>query len=421
MFIDEVASFTAGKAKEEHLEVYVARQAILDRHKKTYAYELLFRDGMSQAFDAVDGAEATSKVLSSSFFTIGVERIIGNKIGFINFTEDLLLKRIPMMFPCEKIMVEVLEDVPPTPAVVSACKEILRNGYGIALDDFFYKSELEALIGLAGIIKIDFRLTPIEQVKELVEKLAPHNVKFLAEKVETYEEFQQALDLNFEYFQGYFFSKPEILQGTDVSPSKMNLLQIIAEANKADCSFEELEKLITRDVSISYKLMRYINSAYFKRIQDISSIKQAIILLGEKEVKRFISLMVMATLASDKPDELIRASIIRARLCELLGGNGSSRLDGSELFTLGLFSLIDAILDEDMGNLMGKLPLSERIKNALVERTGDLADYVNLAASYETADWSGVTKMASKIRIGEEELSKSYVDAVGWADSLPVS
>jgi EAL and modified HD-GYP domain-containing signal transduction protein len=409
------------RGNEGNLEVYVARQAILDTNKKTYAYELLFRDGMSQAFADIDGDSATSKVLSSSFFTIGIDRIIGNKKGFINFTEELLLKKVPMMFPREKIMVEILEDVKPELAVISACQEIVRNGYELALDDFFYKPDLEALIALAGIIKIDFRSTPIEAIKNLVHTLGPHKLRFLAEKVETYQEFQQALDLGFEYFQGYFFSRPEILKGRDISPSKMNLLQIIAEANKEDFSFEELEKLITRDVSISYKLMRYINSAYFRRIQEISSVKQAIVLLGEREVKRFISLMAMATLASDKPNELIRASIIRARLCERLGSDRYARFDGSELFTLGLFSLIDAILDDDMAGLMSKLPLSERIKRALVEGTGELADYIDLAASYEKADWAGVTAAASKIGVAEKELSEFYMDAVGWADSLPVS
>lgn len=403
------------------MEVYVARQAILDANKKTYAYELLFRDGMSQAFAHIDGDAATSKVLSSSFFTIGIDRIIGNKKGFVNFTEELLLKKVPMMFPREKIMVEVLEDVRPGADIIRACQEIGRNGYELALDDFFYKPDLEALIELAGIIKIDFRLTPIEAVKDLIDTLAPHNVKFLAEKVETYEEFEQAMELGFAYYQGFFFSKPEILKGKDISPSKMNLLQIIAEANKEDFSFEELEKLITRDVSISYKLMRYINSAYFRRIQEISSIKQAIVLLGEREVKRFISLMAMATLAVDKPDELIRASIIRARLCERLGSNGTARFDGSELFTLGLFSLIDAILDDDMEKLMRKLPLSERIKRALVDGTSELAGYINLAICYEKGDWAGVGNMASKIGIEEKKLSELYLDAVGWADSLPVN
>ena len=400
------------------MEVYVARQTIFNRSKETYGYELLFRNGMSNVFPDIDGDTATSKLLSNSFFSIGIDHIIGGKLGFINFTEDLLIKKVPLMFPKNKILVEILEDVNPTEEVISACREIAGNSYKIALDDFFYRSDLETLISLAGIIKIDLRMTSIEESKNIMEKLASYHVKFLAEKVETYEEFQQALDIGFEYFQGYFFSKPQILKGRDISPSEMNLLQIVAEANKEDIEFDELEKLVSRDVSISYKLLRYIKSAHFKRVREISSIKQAIVFLGEKETRRFISLIALANLASDKPDELIRVSIIRAKLCELIGKESSLQIDQSELFTIGLFSLIDAILDDSIEHLMDKLPLSERIKHALVDGTGALADYLSLASSYETADWQEVSRIAAKIGINEEIIPEFYRNSVVWADSL---
>ena len=400
------------------MEVYVARQTIFNRRKETYGYELLFRNGMSNVFPDIDGDTATSKLLSNSFFSIGIDHIIGGKLGFINFTEDLLIKKVPLMLPKNKIFVEILEDVNPTEEVISACREIAGNGYEIALDDFFYRSDLEPLISLAGIIKIDLRMTSIEESKDIMEKLALYHVKFLAEKVETYEEFQQALDIGFEYFQGYFFSKPQILKGRDISPSEMNLLQIVAEANKEDIEFDELEKLVSRDVSISYKLLRYIKSAHFKRVREISSIKQAIVFLGEKETRRFISLIALANLASDKPDELIRVSIIRAKLCELIGKESSLQIDQSELFTIGLFSLIDAILDDSIEHLMDKLPLSERIKHALVDGTGALADYLSLASSYETADWQEVSRIAAKIGINEEIIPEFYRNSVVWADSL---
>ena len=259
----------------------------------------------------------------------------------------------------------------------------------------------------------------IEEVKEQVDKLAVHNVKLLAEKLENEEAFQLASKMGFEYFQGYFFSKPQIIEGKDIAPSKLSLLQIIAEVNKADFKFEELEKLIVRDVSTSYKLMRYINSAYFRRVQEISSIKQAIVLLGEKEVRRFISLIALAQLAADKPNELIRASIIRARFCELLGKYIGS-MDGSELFTVGLFSLIDAILDDTMANIMEKLPFSRTIKGALVDKEGELADYLNLVSCYEDGDWKAVSETVTRIGVSEEKTPEFYVDAIGWADSYEV-
>jgi EAL and modified HD-GYP domain-containing signal transduction protein len=208
------------------------------------------------------------------------------------------------------------------------------------------------------------------------------------------------------------------MQGKDVSPSKITLLQATAEANREEMEFEELEKIVSRDVSLSYKLLRYMNSAYFKRLKEISSLRQAMVLLGQKGLRRFISLILMAQLASDKPEELLRTSIIRARVCELLGREESVISSDSELFTLGLFSLIDAILDEDMGRLMEKLPLSESIKTALVSCEGELADFLKSVRAYETGDWGVFSETISRIGIQEEKFPQYYMDAVGWADSV---
>jgi c-di-GMP-related signal transduction protein len=400
------------------MDIYVARQPIFNRKKKLYGYELLFRDGLSNVFPDIDGDVATSKVLSHSFLSMGMDRITGSKTAFINFTDQLLIKRIPLLFPKEKLVVEILEDVEAVEPVVEACRELRGMGYQLALDDFLYRKDLEPLMALAGIIKIDFLLTPREELADLIGKLIPFKLKLLAEKVETYEEFQQALDMGFEYFQGYFFSKPEILKGKGTSPAKLTLLQIMVEANREDYSFSEIEKVIQRDVAMAYKLMRYINSAYFRRVQEISSMRQAIVLLGEREIRRFVSLMALASLADDKPDELIRASIIRAKLCELLGKGNDAQVDGAELFTLGLFSLIDAILDERIENIMEKLPLSDDIKSAIVKGEGRLAAYLNITSSYETGDWQGFRNAVAKTGVDEEIVPEFYLEATAWAENL---
>ena len=399
------------------MKVYVARQPIFKKNKKLYGYELLFRGGMSNVFPDIDGDTATSKLLSNSFFNIGIDQLTGGKVAFINFTQELLIRKIPMMFPIENMMVEILEDVSPNKEVVNACLDISGAGYAIALDDFVFKNELKPLIKLANIIKIDFILSPIEEIRQLVNMLKGYKIKLLAEKIETYDEFEKALSMGFTYFQGYFFSKPEILSGKEIAPSKITLLQIVGEANKKDCSFDKLEKLINRDVSISYKLLRYINSAFFKRACEISTIKHAIVLLGEKEIKRFISLVTTAELASDKPDELVRTSIIRARFCELLGINSRNGTDVSEIFLMGLFSLIDAMLDNTMENIMKNLPLSKNIKLALIEAKGELVDYLRFVSYYETANWDQCSLIISKIRVDEDKIPEFYQDAVNWADS----
>ncbi len=400
------------------MDIYVARQPVLNLKKKTLGYELLFRDGMSNAFPDIDGDIATSKLLSNSFFSIGMEQMTGMKRGWINFPEAMLIKKIPLMFPNDKITVEILEDVKPEKEVIASCRELKEKGYTLALDDFCSQAGMEPLISLADIIKVDFMATSMEEIRSMVRDLSRYKINFLAEKVETYDDFRQAVEMGFSYFQGYFFSKPEIIKGKDITASKLTLLQILAEVNKEAFNFVELEKLISKDVSMSYKLLRYINSAYFRRVKEITSIKHAIVLLGEREVRRFISLIGVTTLADDKPDELVSVSIIRARLCELLAKNSSMKFDMSELFTLGLFSFIDAIMDDHIESLMAKLPLSAGIKNALVKREGPLWDFLALANAYEAGRWEETRRAAERVGVTGEVIPQLYLDAVGWANSL---
>ena len=400
------------------MDVYVARQPIFRRDKRVYAYELLFRDNLTNIFPDIDGDFATSKLLYNSFLSIGMENLTGRRKAFINFTEDMLIERAPLMFPKDKIVVEILEDVEPEIEVVDACREIAQEGYVLAMDDFYYKSELEPLIALSNLIKIDFRSTSSQEIEEYVKTLSEYDVHLLAEKIETYEEFTAALEIGFHYFQGYFFSKPEIISGRDISASELNILNIMVEANKEDIDFQVLERLIGRDVAISYKLFRYINSTYFKRASKISSIKQAITLLGEKRIRRFLSIVAMSNLTQGKPNELFRRSIIRARLCEMIGELCRSRVPSSELFVTGLFSLIDAIMDDSMENLMKKLPLSKEIKNVLLYNNGILKNYLNLAVCYETGDWGGIPEATVALGIDEEGLPQCYMDSLNWADTF---
>jgi c-di-GMP-related signal transduction protein len=400
------------------MDIYVARQPIFRKDKTVFAYELLFRDGTSNFFTGIDGNIATSNVLSNSYFSIGLENISGNNLAFINFTRDLLLKQVPQMFSRDKLVVEVLEDVQPDTYVIAACKELSQKGYPIALDDFFYHSDMLPLIELADIIKFDFRATSLIEIKKNIQELSKYKLKFLAEKVETNEEFKTAVAMGFEYFQGYFFSKPEIIKGKDISSNQVNLLEIMAEINKEDFQSGKIETIIARDVAVSYKLMRYINSAYFRRAGKISSIKQAVILLGEKGMRNFLSLVAMTKLAENKPDELLRCSIIRAKFCELIGEKSAARVDPSELFTMGLFSSIDAVLDDTMENLMSKLPLSNDLKKALISGEGPLNNYIKLVVSYEKGDWEGVSRYLEAIRIDGSLLPQIYIDAVIWAEAI---
>jgi EAL and modified HD-GYP domain-containing signal transduction protein len=401
-------------------DVYVARQPIFDRRKRIFGYELLFRDGTANVFPNVNGDKASSELISSSLLTIGLERLTGGKRAFVNFTEDLLVKKVPSLFSKEVLVVEVLENVLPTECALSACRALNAVGYTIALDDFVYGSPAMSFLPYASLVKMDFRSSDAERVGQNVKDLSSYPVKFLAEKVETPDDFAQANNVGFNYFQGFFFSKPHTLKARDIASSKANmaLLQIMAEANNAEFEYDRLETLIKKDVSLSYKLLRYINSAYFRRVREISSIRQAMVMLGEVGIRRFIALIAMAKLGELKPEELTRTSIVRARFCEQLSKTCPGGFQDSELFTMGLFSLIDAILDQTMGTVMKTLPLSESIKVALVRGEGELGGFIELVRHYEAGNWQGVLKTALGLGIDDKAIPSIYVDALGWADSL---
>ena len=225
------------------MDVFVARQPIFNRHRRIFAYELLFRDGKSNAFPGVEGGIATSSLLSSSFFTFGIKQITGDHRAFINFTEEMLLRGIPAMFPPQSIVVEILEDVQPTDEVSAACLSLVEKGYMLALDDFVYAGKYASLLELAKIIKVDFMQCSIEQIREIVEVSKKYRCKLLAEKIETYEAYALATSMGFVYFQGYFFAKPEVLKNKEISSSQMVYMQLI----------QELFNVLGSDSSVSYR------------------------------------------------------------------------------------------------------------------------------------------------------------------------
>lgn len=398
------------------MDVFVARQPIFDSQKKLYAYELLFRTGISNGFPDIDGDTATTSLLSSSFFTVGIDKIASGKIAFINFTGELIRRGTPHLFPQEKLMVEILEDVEPDTEIINACKALKDDGYELALDDFVYSKKYDELLEICDIIKIDFRGTSPEKVQEMVASLEVYKCRLLAEKIETYEEFSTAVSLGFDLFQGYFFSKPEIIQNKDMSASQLTMMQLIAEVNSAEFDVASLEKIVTQDVSISYKLINYLNSADFSRTQPLSSIKEAISFLGENGFKLFVSLIATSKLAANKPGELIRYSIIRAKFLELIGKETNK--NSNELFLLGLFSLIDAMLDKSMAEILKKLPLSDNIVSALQHRNGELFIYLRLLETYESGNWVAFKYALQKTTVDSEKLVECYIESLNWADSF---
>ncbi|MEE4164637.1 MAG: EAL domain-containing protein [Desulfocapsaceae bacterium] len=400
------------------MEQYIARQPILNVHKKLFGYELLYVGAHDYTLSRVSGDRATSSVLSSTFLTADVTEISSNRPCFINFTQELLEKNIPASFPSSQIVVEILEDVTPTEKVIATCRQLNKAGYRIALDDFVFDRKLHPLLELAHIVKIDVRLTPLDTILKTLKRLSHYNIKLLAEKVETRDEFEKAHRLGFSYFQGYFFSRPERIEITEMSAAKTNLVRLLSELSSKKTTFKKLHDIIVNDISISYKLLRFLNSAYFYRLQKIESVKHAIAYLGEKELRRFLLLVVISEIASDQPLELIRLVLVRAKFCELLGEASPYHSNSNELFMLGLFSALDTMLKSTMKKVMEKLPLSKEVKEALSEGSGIYAKFLKTAIAFERTQSTVVFDNIEELQIKKETIQKSYVTALKYANGL---
>ena len=281
------------------MQVFVARQPIFDRRQHIFAYELLFRQGQENYYSAADGDQATSQVIVNSFWLIGLSTLTGGKRAFINFTANLLKNEIVTMLPADQIAVEILETVNPTADIVEACRKIRKLGFLIVLDDFVFEPRFEPLMELADIIKIDFQITGIEEQIKLIEMCRGKDIRFLAEKVETPEEFRQAMELGYTYFQGYFFSKPIIVAGQSIPKNKSVNFRLLQQISSSLLDLDKLEKLIEKDVFLTYMLLKYINSASFGIRASIRSIRQALALLGVKEAVKWAALIVTRELAQD--------------------------------------------------------------------------------------------------------------------------
>ncbi len=400
------------------MDTFIARQPILNQHKRLFAYELLYRGKLMAGQPGFDGDQATSSLLTGAFLTEGLETISNNKPCFINFTQELLIKNIPAVFPKTKIVVEILEDVQPTEEVITVCRNLKEQGYTLAMDDFVYAENLKPLIELADIIKIDFRLTPVDIIHETLSVLSRYKLKFLAEKVESHTEFAKALDLGFSYFQGFFFATPEKIRIKEIAPVKTSLFHVLTEINRKDVQTERLAEIIEADVSLSYKLLRYVNSAYFYRLSKIKSIVQAVAYLGEKEIRSFINLLIISEISGDKPVELVRLAAVRAKFCSLLGEKSPDNVGHAELFMLGLFSLLPAMLDYPIKVITYKLPLSNELKRALVHGDGPLGPYLQATIAYEQNEKDRCLEALDAINVPLASVYEMYLEAIHYAEIL---
>ena len=400
------------------MEVHVARQPIFDTEKRVVGYELLFRNGTDDYFPGTDGDQATADVINSSFFLKVVEDLTGGKKAYINFTHRLLKHQLMTVLPKEAIAVEFLETVTPDEEVLAACRQIREKGYTLVLDNFVYSKGSEELVKLADIVKVDFVKTKEPERRSIAMRLAPLGVNLLAEKVESYYDFKQAKDLGYKYFQGYFFGKPEVFSGRDIPGYTVNYLNMLRESSRADLDFDKMEQIFRRDVALSFKLLKFINSSFFGLKNKISSVKQALVLLGRKEILKWISLLALQNIAQEKPNEIVVLSLVRARFEELLAFQIGWSKKNNQAFLCGLFSMVDAMLDRPMNDILKELPLDDDIVTALLRGDNDLGRLHQMALHYEKAEWDEFAVIAKELGIPENDVAELYRQALGWAQGL---
>lgn len=397
------------KIETEKNQIFIGRQPIFNSELEVVGYELLFRSGDVTSFDGVDGDQATSQVINNALMEIGLDEIVGDVPAYINFTQELICNGVAKLLPEDRVVLEVLETVRVDQDVVDNVKQLVDDGYTIALDDFVFSEEWLPLIELAHIIKIDVTMHTADEIQSLLERFKDNNIKLLAEKVETQEEYQQFKKQGFDYFQGYFFSKPTVLSQKELSSDNISLLQLVTQLKDPNVNVNEIEKLISQNIPLSYKLFRYINSAAFALKNDITSIKQVVVYFGLERLKDWVCLMALMG-NDDKPVELVQIGLIRAKMCELIAEE-SGELEKDSYFVTGLFSILDAMLDQPIDNILKKLPLDESINLALIETKGILGKALHCAKSCEQCVWNEIEFP----NINRGRLSDMYTEATVWA------
>jgi c-di-GMP phosphodiesterase len=413
------AATTARPAGAVDTEIFIGRQPILNSDQKLFAYELLFRSSAQTGVAGVtDGVQATSRLVINTFNNFGVERVLGDKKAFINVSAPLLESDLLELLPADKVVLEILEDVPPTAEAVSRCQALKARGYQFALDDFVYKSELEPFLSIASFIKFDLRALGIRGLSEQLRLLRGRGLSFLAEKVETRGEFDSCRALMINYYQGYYFAKPETLRMKRMDPSTQQVMHLFSLVS-ANAEPQVIDANFRQNVALSYNLLRYINSVGFGLVHKVDTIKHALVVLGYAKLARWLTLLMFSSGGSNPaPQALFRTALIRARLTELLGKKQLPAAEQDQLFMCGMFSLLDAMLDTPLAELLKNLSLPEKVSSALLSGQGPYAPYLALSRACEEDDPVRLQSLAGPLGLGLEDLSRLQIEVMGWAEEV---
>jgi len=417
--MNQILSSLSGSAAslEADRTHFLARQPIFNGREKVIGYELLHRSGTENFFAHEDGDQASSDVMSNSLLLFGLTRLVGNKKAFINVPRKTLLEGSYSVLPRERTVIEVLETVRPDEEVIKAFKKLKQDGFTLALDDFAGPVG-GPFTALADIIKVDFRQTTGDRRRRLVERFAGQGIQLLAEKVETREEFEEAIELGYSYFQGYFFCKPEIVSQREIRSSGINYMRLVREINQPSLDFDKLEQVVRQELSLSLKLLRYLNSCIFGFSNCVTSIKQALVLLGIERFRQWANFVAFGSACEATPSELLPTCLARARFCELVAPHAGLAGRDADAFLVGLLSVIDSVFGRPMEDVLNELCVTPEIRAALLTRESLLGQPLKLALAYERGNWDEVLPLIQSLGIANAHVGRLYLEAVTWADAV---
>ncbi len=391
-------------------DVFVGRQPILGPNMKTIGYEVLYRNcELGQAI-FTDEAMATARVLLNTYLDIGLEHVVGSHLAFLNIPKQFILERYCEALPKNRVVLEILENVEPTPQVIEALTSLSQQGYTIALDDFVYEECFKPFLELADIVKVDVLGKSEEQLHREVSQLRDSRVRLLAEKVESREMYDTCKKLGFYYFQGYFFFRPDIIRGREIPANRIALLELLGKIQDFHIPFKGLVEHIRNDLSLSYKVLRYVNSAYVGLPKRVDSIDHAACMVGIDRIRTWATLIIMAS-GQTQTTEILVIALVRAKMCERLG----QRLGASapeKYFTMGLLSVLEALYESPMQDILDKLPLPEDIAEALSNGTGEMGMVLSSVKAYEEGEWMEL----KHLQLDPSVIRDLYLEAIDWAN-----
>jgi len=402
-------------------DTYVARQPIFNAKRQTLGYELLFRDGEKNAYPShIESNRATYRLIVENFLSLGTNPAIDTSRCFINFPQESLIRGLPMVLTKDKVVIEVLETCTPNDDLYLAVKKLSQAGYLIALDDFVYSAEWERFLPFVQIVKLDIMAMGLESACDFVKERIGKGVKrrFLAERVETEAEFLTTRSAGFSFFQGYFFGKPEITRKGYLSPEQLIAMELFKEVCQPEVDFVKIEKIVAKDVSLSYQLLRFVNTMSDRLEVSISSFRQALIYLGQDKLKIFVSLAVASFVSTRKPKELYNLSLQRAQFCQLMSNDNPFNEYRDQAFLIGLFSMLDALIDVSLDELVEQLPLCSSIKLALLERQGPYGLLLKVEECYERADWYGIKEACHQLNLSVDDIMPKISAAQRWSQDI---